>query len=164
MYTFEDLEKLVNEHPEAMDQELMEKLYLPYPDADTIRKAEQVLNVPFPEDYTKSLLRWGVMFLEYTIIYGICENNVNYGGGHNVIALTQDSREYAKLPEYYLAIVDHDGDEVICLDTRNSNGGPVIAWDCFYHDVLRTIADSYLEFVIDLIKTELEYSASESPE
>ena len=60
MYTFEDLEKLMNEHP--MNQELMEKLYLPYPDADTIRKAEQVLNVPFPEDYTKSLLRWGLCF------------------------------------------------------------------------------------------------------
>ena len=147
-FTFSDLENLFAEHP--MDKELV-NLYLPTPSEKTVHEAEVALGVEFPMDYKNALHKWGIIFLPYAIIYGICGNDVNYFGGPNVVALTKDARAHSNLPNYYLAIFDNDGDELWCIDTRKPEG-PVIAWNFFEKSAERKLADSFLSFVINSIR------------
>ncbi len=148
MKTFTDLENYLNKHP--MDPDLTE-LYAPPPKAETIRQAETILGVVFPEDYKNALLKWGIIFTPGIIVYGICADDVNNFGGPNVVTLTQDARDKCKLPDYYIAIHDEEGDELWCIDTKKIEG-PVVVWDWFDEDITRTCAGSFSEFVLGLLE------------
>jgi len=125
--TFEEVETLLEHYPKVLTL----RLYGDGASEETVKEAEQILNVTFPEDYRKFLKKWGYLYLKDISewIYGIAFDDIKERR-ENAIIETIELREWSALPEYFVAFYSDEGERYWCIDTRNPDG-PVIIWNPF---------------------------------
>jgi hypothetical protein len=84
---------------------------------DTIKKAQDTLNVLFPPSYRAFLERYGAGGFGSVDFYGIVDNDLDYKAIPNGIWLTQDERITSRLPPYLVIIAGaEDDDGYVCLN------------------------------------------------
>ena len=97
------------------------------------------LGVKFPSDFRRYLAKWGNLGWDGVEFFGIVDDNPN-AKYPNVVRETQYVRENGALPENYVALVNEDGDEYICVDV-NQPEGAIVTWDFF----ARELVDRYYQ-------------------
>lgn len=109
-----------------------------------ISHAAAELGVNFPATFREYLARWG------WISFG---PNEYFGLGavaNDVIHRTLQARERARLPSALVVICNHDGDEYVCIDTKDcpDTEGQIVIWDCPNKTISRKRSDSFDKFLL----------------
>ena len=117
----------------------------------TIKDAELELGIIFPFDLKEYLEKLGWVDFGPHEFLGLGDVS------HNLIEKTIKFRARRHLPDNYVVIADHDGDECVCLDTNVlSDQERVIIWDTAQRKVSRIRADSLYDFLESEIKSFIE--------
>jgi len=109
-----------------------------------IDETQERLGVQFPESYREFLRRWGWMWFGPNAYFGLGTTV------ENVVIETERARLRLGLPAKYVVVADHDGDELVCLDTgalRPDAECPVSIWNCIHGGLSRTCANSFEAFL-----------------
>ena len=114
--TFEEVETLLEHYPKVLTL----RLYGDGASEETVKEAEQILNVTFPEDYRKFLKKWGYLYLKDISewIYGIAFDDIKERR-ENAIIETIELREWSALPEYFVAFIRSSRFIMLSGMTRN---------------------------------------------
>ena len=121
---------------------------------EEIQKAEQKLNVKFPESYKAFLKDFGAGDVGGEVIFGIV-NNEREDEDIDMVKITRMEHEY-KMPKHMVVIYyDESNDSLCCLDTSkmNNNECPVVSVPNDYEDI-EIVADSFGEFLYEMVYDE----------
>ena len=165
-HTFEEVEELLKNNPEVESEIMHLRDHGDPPKECSIRVAEALLGVTFPEDYRRFLLKWGYL---NTIaeIYGIGSKDENNLFSSWPIRYTLEGRLPSdlsvgtNLPSYYVVIYSFEGDAYHCIDTRDPDG-KVISWNFFDACYEWDIADSFVDYLYNQIIETKESMENES--
>lgn len=108
-----------------------------------IESAERALGVRFPESFREYLGTWGWLSFGPAEYMGLGTTI------RNVVAVTLRVRRDRSLPENFVVVASHEGDEYVCLDTSLLKDGecPVVIWDSPTRGVSRPRASTFGEFL-----------------
>lgn len=120
---------------------------------ETIREAEQMLNVTFPRSYHWFLKQYGSGGLQGIYTYG-CRTPA---ADSSVVYHTQLYREKYNLPVQYIVLEDNDG-SVRCLDTNQMNDGecPVVFWSRFSKELYAITYENFSEYLLDYLQESVD--------
>ncbi len=116
---------------------------------DLIGKAEQFLDLRFPNDYREFLKRWGTLAIGPLEFYGITGDAFDSSSVPNAIWLTNRKRQQLGLPKELVILYDNNGVEYYCLDTSNAEESPVVIWDIRSREVRAVKANSLFDFILE---------------
>ncbi|UPW85455.1 SMI1/KNR4 family protein [Lysinibacillus sp. Ag94] len=120
---------------------------------ETIREAEQMLNVTFPKSYHWFLKQYGSGGLQGIYTYG-CRTPA---ADSAVVYHTKLYREEYDLPLQYIVLEDIDG-SVRCLDTNQMNDGecPVVFWDRFSKEPYAITYENFSDYLLDYLQESVD--------
>lgn len=153
-YSFDDLTDVANLNPEIFDQ-FPTPDNGPAPTEETISLAEKQLGVVFPDDYRKTIARWGYLELGSDLgFFGINNNDPSKFTSEpcNVVYDTLEARSEIGLPKKYIVIFNDsgDGDEYGVIDVKT---GAVLAFDRWGSGDSVELSESFIDYVFhELIK------------
>ncbi|MDO4628284.1 MAG: SMI1/KNR4 family protein [Planctomycetia bacterium] len=155
-HTFEEIEACLRECKYFWETQITAH-YKPEPASEeSIQEVEKTLGLKFPPDYRRFLLKWGFLEFCYTYsheIYGIVHDDPKQDKYGSVLGLTLDCREYAELPEHYIAFYSDEGDEIWCIDTQDPDER-VVVWDFFGHYLARIVIYSFVDMLYQFAANE----------
>ncbi|MAB09290.1 SMI1/KNR4 family protein [Hyphomonas sp.] len=137
----QEVARLLRENPDLSD------CGEPQSDA-AIRQAECALGVTFPRAFREYLARWGWVSFGPMEYFGL-GTTVN-----SVVDWTLRGRERANLPESLVTVCDHDGDEYVCIDTKecSDHDCQVVIWDVPTAAISRVRAQGFESYLISDIR------------
>lgn len=118
----------------------------------SIADAENELCVRFPDSFREYIARWGWVSFGPHEYFGLGATV------SDVVRHTMQARERACLPSSLIMICDHDGDEFVCIDTKQCSDKDckVVIWDVPTRTVSRIRAESFESFLISDLRAFLE--------
>lgn len=129
-----------------------------------IKKAEEKLNIVFPQSYRNFLLSFGAGNFGAEEIYGVIKENFENSGIPDAIWFTLKQRKEVNLPSNLVVIYHTGGEEMFCLDI-NKIGKYQEAMIVSYaigvdseHQTYEIIANDFGEFFLQRVKLELGIS------
>lgn len=129
-----------------------------------IKKAEEKLNISFPESYRQFLLNFGAGNFGSEEVYGIIKEDFENSGIPDAIWYTIKQRKEVNLPSNLVVIYHTGGEEMFCLDTNKpgKNGEPALVSYAIgvdsKHQTYEIIANDFGEFLLQKVKLELGVS------
>lgn len=129
-----------------------------------IKKAEEKLNIVFPQSYRKFLLSFGAGNFGAEEIYGVIKEDFENSGIPDAIWFTLKQRKEVNLPLNLVVIYHTGGEEMFCLDINKIGKyqepiivSYVIGVDS-EHQIYEIIANDFGEFFLQRVKLELGIS------
>ncbi|ATW25299.1 SMI1/KNR4 family protein [Candidatus Formimonas warabiya] len=129
-----------------------------------IKKAEEKLNIVFPQSYRSFLLSFGAGNFGAEEIYGIIKEDFDNSGIPDAIWFTLKQRKEINLPSNLVIIYHTGGEEMFCLDINKigKHQEPIIVSYAIgtdlKHQIYEMIANDFGEFFLQRIKLELGIS------
>ncbi len=129
-----------------------------------VKKAEETLNVVFPQSYRNFLMNFGAGNFGAEEIYGVIKDDFENSGIPDAIWFTLKQRIKSKLPPNMIVIYHTGGEEMYCLDINKTGklGEPPVVSYAIGVDLefqkYEIIANDFGEFLLERIKSELDIS------
>jgi hypothetical protein len=132
----EDIERLIFDNPDLSDIGEGQS-------EEDVAAAAKKLGVTFPESFRLYLLKWG------RLSFGPNEYQGLGSSVYNVVLTTERIRRVRGLPSELVVVVDHEGDEYVCLETRAMKEGecPVVIWDSPTQTISRPRSENFAKFL-----------------
>lgn len=128
---------------------------------ELVKKAEEKLNLSFPQSYKNFLLNYGAGNFGAEEIYGIINQDFENSGIPDAIWFTIKQRKDINLPSNLLIIYHTGGEEIFCLDfskLNKSNEPAVVSYAIgvdLEFQAYEVIANDFGEFILQRVKIEL---------
>lgn len=113
---------------------------------EVIQKAQDFLQVSFPEDYVKFLKGWGTLSVGPLEFYGIAGMEFEHSRIPNGVWFTHAKRKQVGLPRDLIVLVDNDGDEYHCIEIPS---GRIANWNVFQKKVIGHKAKDIFNYVLN---------------
>lgn len=146
--------KLIQENPNDAD-------FMNGCSDELINKAEQVLDINFPQTYKVFLKKYGAGDIAGQEFYGVIDEDFENSSIPDAIWLTLHDREKYNFPKHLLIISQtSDGYYYVldCSKMKDEEEGAVYEWNpniSKENDTLVEVAKDYGEFILNLIKSSL---------
>lgn len=133
---FESVEKLIRQYSGLADAGSAQS-------PAAIAEAERALGTRFPASFREYLLRWGTLSLGPAEYFGL-GSEIN-----DVVSKTKRLRATHSLPDQFVVLSDHDGDEYVCLDTSSmvDEECAVVIWEPARKSIDRRRALTFEDFL-----------------
>lgn len=136
---FCELDNLIKRHPE--------KAELGVPAADeAIRKAQDFLQISFPNPYIIFLKTWGTLSVGPTEFYGIAGTEFEHSRIPNGVWFTHSMRKQVGLPKELIVLVDNNGDEFHCVEIPS---GRIVIWDVPQKRIIGQKSEDVFNFILN---------------
>jgi hypothetical protein len=135
---FEHVQRLIGQYPALVDVGFPQS-------SNAIDAAEQQLGTQFPVSFREYLCRWGTLSFGPNEYFGL-GSKIN-----DVVSKTERIRDAHGLPQGFVVLCDHDGDEYVCLDTSAMRDCEcrVVVWNPTARSIDRPRAATFEAFLQD---------------
>ena len=136
---FGELENLIKHRSEKAD------VGVPATD-EAVQKAQDFLQVCFPDSYIKFLKTWGTLSVGPVEFYGIAGAEFEHGRIPNGVWFTHVKRKQVELPGELIVLVDNDGDQYFCIEIPS---GRVVVWDVLQKKIIGQKSEDLFNFILN---------------